>query len=170
MTRGDSSASNRRLEANVIASLTTHGSCINGIVVSPDHIFFVSCSDDKTVKIWDTARLERNVTSKPRHSYTQHHSRVTCVCMIEESHCFASAAEDGSLHVVRVHVTVAGSLPKYGKLQTVREHRLDHPGEFIMSMHHFNSGNVSLLDMILLFGHCRSGDIKLVTHNAQLGL
>lgn len=90
--------------------------------------------------------------------------------MIEESHCFASAAEDGSLHVVRVHVTVAGSLPKYGKLQTVREHRLDHPGEFIMSMHHFNSGNVSLLDMILLFGHCRSGDIKLVTHNAQLGL
>lgn len=148
MVTRDSSAGNRRLEANVIASLTTHGGCINGIVVSPDHVFFVSCSDDKTVKVWDTARLERNVTSKPRHSYTQHHSRVTCVCMIEESHCFASAAEDGSLHVVRVHVAVAGSLPKYGKLQTVREHRVDHPGEFITSMHHFNSGNVSFVSFI----------------------
>ena len=148
-SRADQTANNRGLEANVIASLTSHGSCINGIVVSPDHIFFVSCSDDKTVKVWDTARLERNVTSKPRHSYTQHHSRVTCVCMIEESHCFASAAEDGSLHVVRVHVAVAGSLPKYGKLQTVREHRLDHPGEFITSMHHFNSGKTSLIHLSL---------------------
>jgi len=152
--RGENPANNRRLEASVIACLTSHGSCINGIAVSPDHIFFVSCSDDKTVKVWDTARLERNVTSKPRHSYTQHHSRVTCVCTIEESHCFASAAEDGSLHVVRVHVAVAGSLPKYGKLQTVREHRLDHPGEFITSMHHFNSGNVSFIPSNLFFGYC----------------
>jgi phosphoinositide-3-kinase regulatory subunit 4 len=60
--------------------------------------------------------------------------------MLEESHCFASSGDDGSLHVVRVHVNTAGSLPKYGKLLTVREHRVDHPGEFITSMHHFNTG------------------------------
>lgn len=103
-------------------------------------MFFLSASDDKTVKVWDTARLERNVTSKPRHSYAQHHARVKCVCMLESVHCFASAGEDGSLHVVRVHVSQTGTLPKYGKLQVVREHRLENVGEHITCMYHYNTG------------------------------
>lgn len=103
-------------------------------------MFFVSSSDDKTVKVWDTARLERNVTSKPRHTYGQHHARVKCVCMLESVHCFASAAEDGSLHVVRVLVSQTGTLPKYNKLQVVREHRLDNPGEYVTCMTHYNTG------------------------------
>jgi hypothetical protein len=103
-------------------------------------MFFVSASDDKTVKVWDAARLERNVTSKPRHSYSQHHAKVKCVCMLEGVHCFASAAEDGSIHVVRVNVSQTGTLPKYGKLQAVREYRLEHVGEYVTCMIHFNSG------------------------------
>jgi WD40 repeat protein len=103
-------------------------------------MFFVSASDDKTVKVWDTARLERNVTSKPRHSYSQHHAKVKCVCMLEGVHCFASAAEDGSIHVVKVNASQTGTLPKYGKLQAVREHRLENVGEYVTCMMHFNSG------------------------------
>ena len=124
----------------LVASLTAHAGPVNSLVVSPDHLFFVSCSDDKTVKIWDTARLERNVTSKPRHTYAQHHARVTALCIIERTHCFASAAEDGSLHVVRVHVSQSGSLPKYNKTSIIREHRIDHPGEYITCLTHYNSG------------------------------
>jgi phosphoinositide-3-kinase regulatory subunit 4 len=103
------SSSARRIEANLIANLSSHSEAITGLAVSPDHMFFVSSSDDKTVKVWDTARLERNVTSKPRQTYGQHHARVKCVCVLEGLHCFASAAEDGSLHVVRVHVAVSGA-------------------------------------------------------------
>lgn len=131
---------NRKLESTLVAHLTSHSECITGLAVSPDHLFFVSVSDDKTVKVWDTARLERNVTSKPRHTYGQHHARVKCVCIIEGSHCFASAADDGSLHVVRVHVTQSGALPKYGKLQVVREHRVEIGGDYITCMAHFNTG------------------------------
>jgi phosphoinositide-3-kinase regulatory subunit 4 len=132
----------RRSEATLIAHLAAHTDAVTSIAVAPDHMFFVSGSDDKTVKVWDTARLERNVTSKPRHAYTQHHARVKCVCMLEALHCFASAAEDGSMHVVRVHASVpaGGALPKYPKLQTVREYRLDRPGEHITCMAHFNTG------------------------------
>lgn len=133
---------NRRTEATLIAHLQSHSDCVTGLAVSPDHAFFVSCSDDMSVKVWDTARLERSVTSKPRYTYTQHHARVKCVCMLEGVHCFASAAEDGSLHVVRVHVNQSGSLPKYGKLQTIREYRVGSPGEYVTCMVHYNSGRM----------------------------
>lgn len=132
-------------EVLLVANLTAHAGPVNALTVSPDHLFFVSCSDDKTVKIWDTARLERNVTSKPRHTYAQHHARVTALCMIERTHCFASAADDGSLHVVRVHVSQSGSLPKYNKTSIIREHRIDHPGEYITCLAHYNSGAFPLL-------------------------
>lgn len=130
----------RHLEATLIAHLSSHTEAVNGLAVSPDHIFFVSCSDDKTVKVWDSARLERNVTTKPRFTYGQHHARVGCICMLEGYHAFATAAEDGSLHVLRVHINQSSSLPKYTKLQIVREHRIDRPGEYIQCMFHYNTG------------------------------
>ncbi|KAI0364206.1 hypothetical protein BV20DRAFT_1108288 [Pilatotrama ljubarskyi] len=134
-----------RLEASLIAHFNSHSDAVTGLAVSPDHIFFVSSSDDKTVKVWDTARLERNVTSKPRHTYNQHHARVKCVCMLEGVHCFASAAEDGSLHIVRVHVAQGGQLPKYNKLQVIREHRVETLGEYITSMVHYSTDTSSNL-------------------------
>ncbi len=130
----------KKMESILISHLTSHSDTITGLAVSPDHMFFVSSSDDKTVKVWDTARLERNVTSKPRHTYGQHHAKVKCVCILEGVHCFASAADDGSLHIVRVHISQSGSLPKYGKVQVVREHRVANPGEYITCMFHYNSG------------------------------
>ncbi|KAG6877788.1 hypothetical protein C0993_003882 [Termitomyces sp. T159_Od127] len=135
----------RQTDATLIAHFASHSEAITGIAVSPDHTFFVTASDDKTVKIWDTARLERNVTGKPRHTYNQHHARVKSVCMLEGVHCFASAADDGSLHINRVHITQTGALPKYGKLQLVREHRVNNAGEYITCMTHFNSETSSNL-------------------------
>lgn len=135
------------MEAVLVAHFTSHTECVNGIAVSPDHMFYVTCSDDKTVKVWDTARLERNVTSKPRHTYGQHHSRVKTVCMLENSHCFVSAGEDGSVHVVRVHTSMSGNLPKYGKLQVVREHRVGEDGEYVTGMMHWNTGKLLPSDL-----------------------
>lgn len=130
----------RRPEATLIAQLASHTEAVTGLAVSPDHLFFVSSSDDKTVKIWDTARLERNVTSKPRFSYAQHQAKIKAVCMLEGVHCFASAADDGSLHVVRVHVSQGGALPRYTKIHTIREHQISRSGEYITCMSHYDSG------------------------------
>ncbi|KIJ34216.1 hypothetical protein M422DRAFT_782951 [Sphaerobolus stellatus SS14] len=129
----------RCAEASLIANLTSHTGPINGVAVAPDHMFFLTCSDDKTVKVWDTARPERNVTSKPRQTYTQHHAQVTAVCMPEGFHCFASAGDDGSLHIVRVHITQGSSMPKYSKLQIVREHRVEQTDEYITALTHYNT-------------------------------
>jgi len=138
----------KKVEANLISNLSSHSEAITGIAVSPDHMFFVTSSDDRTVKVWDTARLERNVTSKPRHTYGQHHAKVKCVCILEGVHCFASAADDGSLHVVRVHVNQSGALPKYNKLQVIREHRVESVGEYITCMTHFNTGKIFVFSFL----------------------
>jgi phosphoinositide-3-kinase regulatory subunit 4 len=135
----------RRPEATLVAHLSSHSDAIVGLVVAPDHTFFVSGSADGTVKVWDSARLERNVSAKPRHTYSQHHAPITSLCVIEGVHCFASAAKDGSLHIVRVHVAQSAALPKYGKLQVVREHRVGHAGEHITCMTHYNTGVFFLL-------------------------
>lgn len=136
----------RRLEATLIAHLASHSDAITGLAISPDHIFFASASDDKTVKVWDTSRLERNVTAKPRLTYNQHHAKVKAICIIDATHCFASAAEDGSIHVVRVHVSggqgVSGGLPKYAKVQVVREYHLEKPGEYVTSLAHYTTGQL----------------------------
>jgi phosphoinositide-3-kinase regulatory subunit 4 len=149
----------RRPEATLIAQLSSHTDAITAIAVSPDHIFFVSSSDDKTVKIWDTARLERNVTSKPRLSYTQHHGKIKAICMLEAVHCFASAADDGSLHVVRVHVSQSGALPRYTQMHTIREHRTTRPGEYITCMTHYDSGTPHILlpTILLMLSDSRVG-------------
>ncbi|KAG8916361.1 Serine/threonine-protein kinase, partial [Tulasnella sp. 408] len=67
----------KRPEVTLLTHLNAHSGAVNGVAVAPDHAFFVTCSDDKTVKVWDAARLERNVTSKPRQVYSQHHAPVT---------------------------------------------------------------------------------------------
>ncbi|CCO36045.1 phosphoinositide-3-kinase, regulatory subunit 4,p150 [Rhizoctonia solani AG-1 IB] len=145
-TQASRDGGSRRGDALLISHMNAHDSRVNGIAVSPDHVFFVSCSEDRTVKVWDTVRLERNVTTKPRHVYTQHHAPVTSICIIEGTHCFASAGEDGSLHVVRVHVNASSSLPKYSRLQSVREHRCDQLGEYVTWMTYFNAdGSPALL-------------------------
>lgn len=153
--------SSRRLDAALIANLTSHSDAVTGFAVSPDHMFFVSASDDKTVKVWDTARLERNVTSKSRHTYGQHHARVKSVCILEGFHCFASAADDGSLHIVRVDITQTGALPKYNKLQVVREHRVDNVGEYITCMHQYNTGTwAEILQACAIIYACLRNDIE----------
>ena len=53
------------------AHLSEHRGPVNQLRVSPDHNFFASCSDDGTIKIWDTQRLERNVTNRARLTYSQ---------------------------------------------------------------------------------------------------
>jgi phosphoinositide-3-kinase regulatory subunit 4 len=133
-------ASNRRPEGNMIAYFTEHAAAITSIVVSPDHAFFVSGAEDGKIKVWDTARLEKNVTSRSRATYGAQRGKIVCLVMLEGSHCVASAAMDGSVHILRVETSSGGvgtsssSLPKYGKLRLVSNFQLSDPSEYVVCM------------------------------------
>lgn len=126
--------SNRRPEGKLVAYFTEHTGAISALAVSPDHAFFVSGSEDGSLKVWDTARLEKNVTSRSRASYANQTGAITALIMLEGSHCVASASEDGSVHVVRVDLSLhhgTSSMPRYGKLRLVSNFQLSNPGEYV---------------------------------------
>ncbi|KAJ0418484.1 hypothetical protein BJY00DRAFT_177195 [Aspergillus carlsbadensis] len=109
----------------LVAIFGEHSGPVNRVVVAPDHSFFVTGSDDGTVKIWDTTRLEKNLTPRSRQTY-RHSSeaKVKALTFIENTHTFVSGATDGSIHAVKVDYHNSSGTVRYGKLQLVREYQL----------------------------------------------
>ncbi|GAA6038901.1 hypothetical protein JCM8097_000564 [Rhodosporidiobolus ruineniae] len=127
-----------RPEGTLIAHFTEHKGAITSIQVSPDQLFFVTGSEDGTVKVWDTMRLEKNVTSKSRQTWQQG-GRVTAVCMLEHSHCVASASTSGTVWVHRVDVSLAGQMPRYSKPHVVRQYAVDDKDDYATCLASFNT-------------------------------
>ncbi|KAA1080349.1 Serine/threonine-protein kinase, variant 2 [Puccinia graminis f. sp. tritici] len=142
--------SSRSSSGNLIGHLIEHTAAVSSLCVSPDYVFFASGSHDGTVKVWDTVRLEKNVTSKSRHTFNQG-GRITQVCLLEHSHCVASASTNGTLLVHRIDVNFDSNLPSYSKPEAIRQHKLN-SGEYITSMIHYNTLTSS--DLIYITNKC----------------
>lgn len=112
-------------QGQLVAVFGEHQGQVNCIAVAPDHAFFVTGSDDGTVRIWDTARLEKNLSHRSRQVH-KHSSgaKITSICFVEQTHSFISAASDGSLDVVKVDFSEANGMPRYGKLSLLREWKI----------------------------------------------
>ena len=120
-----------RPEGVLVATFGEHTGPINRVLVSPDHTFFITGSDDGTVKIWDTIRLERNISYRSRQTYKHSESgHVRCLTFVGNTHTFASGASDGSIHLVKVEYSQSGDSSRYGRLKTLRSYRFpegEHP-------------------------------------------
>ena len=134
-----------RPESTLIASFGEHTATINRVLPSPDHAFFITGSDDGTVKIWDSMRLERNLAHRSRQTYAHAEgSRVTSLCFVENTHTFVSATTDGGIHVVKVEYSLVNDTPRYGKLRQVRQRQL-RDGEHAVWLEHYKADTHSIL-------------------------
>ena len=134
-----------RPEGTLIATFGEHTGPINRVLPSPDHAFFITCSDDGTVKVWDTLRLERNLTHRSRQTHVHAEgAKVKCLCFVEKTHTFVSGATDGSINVVKVDHTLVGDTSKYGKLRCVRDYQLPE-GEHAVWLDHSKLETQSVL-------------------------
>ncbi|BGP14610.1 Serine/threonine-protein kinase [Rhodosporidiobolus nylandii] len=127
-----------RPEGTLIAHLTEHTGAITSIQVSPDQLFFATGSEDGTVKIWDAMRLEKNVTSRARQTIQQG-GKITAVCILEHSHCVASASTNGTVWVHRVDVSLSGQMPRYSKPYVVRQYSVDDMDGYATCLASFNT-------------------------------
>ncbi|KAJ5083362.1 hypothetical protein N7456_012789 [Penicillium angulare] len=139
-----------RPEGNLVATFGEHSGPVNRIAVPPDHSFFITASDDGTVKIWDTTRLERNLTPRSRQTYRHATgARVKALTFVEDTYTFVSGATDGSIHAVRIDYQKVSEHTRYGKLQLVREYQIplteDGTPEYAVWMEHFRDEGQSTL-------------------------
>ena len=133
-----------RPQGILVATFGEHTGPINRVLPSPDHVFFITASDDGTVKIWDTLKLERNLAHRSRQTHKHAEgAKVTCITFVENTHTFVSCATDGSVHVVKVDCAHVGDTSKYGRLRLVREYRLP-DGEHAIWTEHFKSDGKSI--------------------------
>lgn len=133
--------------AGILASqLAEHTAAVNKIAVSPDHSFFLSCSDDGYIKLWDCSRLEKNVINKSAQTFYCGETKAKFICFIENTYTFACSCSDGSVKIIRVDATFGAHKAKYKKMTVVREYRRA-DGTYAVWMQHIKTSDGSILIM-----------------------
>ncbi|PHH75357.1 hypothetical protein CDD80_2454 [Ophiocordyceps camponoti-rufipedis] len=152
-----------RPEGHLVATFAEHKGPVNRVVASPDHVFFITGGSDGSVRVWDTARLERNITHRSRQTHRHADgARVTALCFVEKTHCFVSCASDGSVQVVKVDTVSASGVLRYGKLRVVRDHRLPE-GEVAVWCEHFRQESASVLILATSRSRVLGMDLRTMT-------
>ncbi|KAK3323651.1 hypothetical protein B0T19DRAFT_372754 [Cercophora scortea] len=156
-----------RPTGKLVATFSEHIGAINRIAVSPDHQFFLTGGDDGYVRVWDTARLERNITHRSRLSHRHPGAKVLALCFIENTHTFISCASDGSVHIVKVETLFSNGIWRYPRLRLLREYQLV-DGEFAVWCEHFKQENNSFMILATNKSFVRGIDLRTMTQLYKL--
>jgi phosphoinositide-3-kinase regulatory subunit 4 len=135
-----------RPEGTLVTSLGEHTAAVTRVLVCPDQGFFISGSDDGTVKTWDTLRMERNITRKSRQTYRLGEDvKVTSLVFVEQTYSYVATGSDGSIHVVRVdYFPSQEGNARFGHPRLLREYQLP-KGDVAVWSEHYNGDNRSVL-------------------------
>ncbi|XP_059431883.1 serine/threonine-protein kinase VPS15 isoform X2 [Corylus avellana] len=108
----------------LVAHLQEHCAAVNDIAVTTDHSFFVSASDDSTVKVWDSRKLEKDISFRSRLTYHLEGSRALCAAMLRGSAQVIVGACDGMIHIFSVDYISRGLgnvVEKYSGIADVKK-------------------------------------------------
>ncbi|KAJ9538867.1 hypothetical protein OSB04_031600 [Centaurea solstitialis] len=108
----------------LVAHLQEHRSAVNDIAISTDQSFFVTASDDSTVKVWDSRKLEKDITFRSRLTYSLEGSRALCATMLHGSAHVVAGASDGTIHTFSVDYVSRGLgnvVEKYSGIADVKK-------------------------------------------------
>jgi WD40 repeat protein len=84
-----------------IAEVAAHMYAINHLEISPDNKLFVTCSLDKTIKVWELPTLSLlKVIDRARHA--GHQSSVNRLLWFNQPNCLVSASDDRTLSVWKI--------------------------------------------------------------------
>ncbi|KAI4380720.1 hypothetical protein MLD38_006881 [Melastoma candidum] len=108
----------------LVAHLQEHRSAVNDVAVSTDHSFFVSASDDHTVKVWDSRKLEKDISFRSRLTYHLEDRRALCAAIFRNTAQVVVGACDGTIHVFSVDYISRGLgsvVEKYSGIADVKK-------------------------------------------------
>ncbi|KAL7886995.1 hypothetical protein AOLI_G00047160 [Acnodon oligacanthus] len=159
----------------LVAHLHEHKSAVNRIRVSDEHSIFATCSNDGTVKIWDSQKMEgKTTTTRSVLTYSRIGGHVKTLTFCQGSHYLAVASDNGSIQLLAVE---ANKPPKSPKVQPCQTRFLDLKEDgCVVDMHHFNSGAQSVLAYATVNGSLVGWDLRsnsnawTLRHDLRLGL
>ncbi|KAL8152973.1 hypothetical protein V2J09_010733 [Rumex salicifolius] len=125
----------------LVAHLQEHRSAVNDIAVSADHSFFVSASDDSTVKVWDSRKLERDISFRSRLTYPLE-GRALCAAMLRTSAQVAVGSCDGKIHTFSIDYISRGLgsvVEKYSGITDVKKREVGE-GAIITIVNYYGDG------------------------------
>ncbi|XP_032486405.1 phosphoinositide 3-kinase regulatory subunit 4 isoform X4 [Phocoena sinus] len=128
----------------LVAHLHEHKSAVNRIRVSDEHSLFATCSNDGTVKIWNSQKMEgKTTTTRSILTYSRIGGRVKTLTFCQGSQYLAIASDNGAVQLLGIE---ASKLPKSPKIHPLQSRVLDQKEDgCVVDMHHFNSGAQSVL-------------------------
>eukprot|EP00252_Welwitschia_mirabilis_P026191 TRINITY_DN8476_c0_g3_i2.p1 TRINITY_DN8476_c0_g3~~TRINITY_DN8476_c0_g3_i2.p1 ORF type:complete len:750 (-),score=115.92 TRINITY_DN8476_c0_g3_i2:109-2034(-) len=87
----------------LVAHLQEHKLAVNDIAVAADNNFFVTASDDGTVKVWDSRRLEKDISFRSKLTYTLDNGRALHAMMCSSGSLVAVGSSTGTIRVFSVN-------------------------------------------------------------------
>ena len=95
-----------------MAHLLEHRGTVTSIAVDKDEVFFATGSEDGSCKIWDSRRIEKDVSFQSRLTYASQGGKITSIASTSDSH-IVSGSDNGTVHAWRVEYTTkeAGKTP-----------------------------------------------------------
>lgn len=128
----------------LVAHLQEHRSAVNDIANSTDQSFFVSASDDCTVKVWDSRKLEKDISFRSRLTYHLEGSRALCATMLRGSAQVVVGACDGMIHIFSVDYISRGLgnvVEKYSGIADIKKKDIKEGA--ILSLLNFSPDNTT---------------------------
>lgn len=114
---------------------------ITNIAVCSSNEFVVTSSEKGYIKLWDTLKLEKNITVKAPQLLLKLESSISALQFLPNRPILAVATDDGMIRILKVIFSRGknGRIVKYTQFQTVRSLKLD--DDFIIDLKFLNSTN-----------------------------
>lgn len=111
---------NANQEASTIEAFTK-------VVVCPTSEFIVTGTEYGTLKVWDTAKLDKTTTGKSASASVNLNLAITDIVFMPHRFVFAVLTMDGHLRIFRVHVTRGKNkkITKYSKVAMIRSAKVE---------------------------------------------
>uniref|UniRef100_A0AAQ5XHK1 non-specific serine/threonine protein kinase n=1 Tax=Amphiprion ocellaris TaxID=80972 RepID=A0AAQ5XHK1_AMPOC len=158
----------------LVAHLHEHKAAVNRIRVSDEHSIFATASNDGTVKVWDSQKMEgKTTTTRSVLTYSRIGGHVKTLTFCQGSHYLAVASDNGSIQLLAVEANKPPKSPKV--CVPLRSLDLQEDG-CAVDIHHFNSGAQSVLAYATVNGSLVGWDLRsnsnawTLRHDLRLGL
>lgn len=117
---------------------------ITKIAVCPTSEYFITGSEIGNLKVWDTSKLDKNITGKSASVSINLKHGITDIVFMPHRFVFATATTDGHIKVFRVHVARGKNkkITKYSKLALLRSVKMD--AEYARSLQFVDTAHKTL--------------------------